>query len=59
MSLCSSAPISVFQMCFTLIGEQGVTWGPLQLQINIYTAPVLLGAIMGLLNAALILAVLR
>lgn len=49
----------VFQMCFTLIGEQGVTWGPLQLQINIYTAPVLLGAIMGLLNAALILAVLR
>ncbi|XP_033615802.1 major facilitator superfamily domain-containing protein 8 isoform X4 [Fukomys damarensis] len=49
----------VFQTCFALIGEKGVTWDVIKLQINMYTAPVLLGAILGVLNIILILAVLR
>ncbi|XP_010617161.1 major facilitator superfamily domain-containing protein 8 isoform X3 [Fukomys damarensis] len=50
---------AVFQTCFALIGEKGVTWDVIKLQINMYTAPVLLGAILGVLNIILILAVLR
>ncbi|KAF6095398.1 major facilitator superfamily domain containing 8 [Phyllostomus discolor] len=49
----------VFQTCFALIGEKGVTWETIQLQINMYTAPVLLGAFLGVLNIILILIVLR
>ncbi|XP_055000622.1 major facilitator superfamily domain-containing protein 8 isoform X1 [Sorex araneus] len=49
----------VFQTCFALIGEKGVTWAGLRLQLNMYTAPVLLAALLGLLNVLLILAVLR
>ncbi|XP_004855014.1 major facilitator superfamily domain-containing protein 8 isoform X1 [Heterocephalus glaber] len=49
----------VFQTCFALIGEKGVTWDAIKLQINMYTAPVLLGAFLGILNIILILAVLR
>ncbi|XP_023575290.1 major facilitator superfamily domain-containing protein 8 isoform X3 [Octodon degus] len=49
----------VFQTCFALIGEKGVTWDTIKLQINMYTAPVLLGAFLGILNIILILAVLR
>ncbi|XP_066241170.1 major facilitator superfamily domain-containing protein 8 isoform X5 [Saccopteryx leptura] len=49
----------VFQTCFALIGEKGVTWDTIQLQINMYTAPVLLGAFLGVLNIILILTILR
>ncbi|XP_066089542.1 major facilitator superfamily domain-containing protein 8 isoform X5 [Saccopteryx bilineata] len=49
----------VFQTCFALIGEKGVTWDTIQLQINMYTAPVLLGAFLGVLNIILILSILR
>ncbi|XP_006876166.1 PREDICTED: major facilitator superfamily domain-containing protein 8 [Chrysochloris asiatica] len=49
----------VFQTCFALIGEKGVTWDAIDLQINMYTAPVLLGAFLGVLNIILILTVLR
>ncbi|XP_075399937.1 major facilitator superfamily domain-containing protein 8 isoform X2 [Tenrec ecaudatus] len=48
-----------FQTCFALIGEKGVTWDAIDLQINMYTTPVLLGAFLGLLNIILILAILR
>nr|KAF6481084.1 major facilitator superfamily domain containing 8 [Molossus molossus] len=48
----------VFQTCFALIGEKGVTWETIQLQINMYTAPVLLGAFLGVLNIILILIIL-
>ncbi|XP_016003588.1 major facilitator superfamily domain-containing protein 8 isoform X2 [Rousettus aegyptiacus] len=49
----------VFQTCFTLIGEKGVTWETIKLQINMYTAPVLLSAFLGVLNILLILTILR
>ncbi|XP_037686554.1 major facilitator superfamily domain-containing protein 8 isoform X2 [Choloepus didactylus] len=49
----------VFQTCFALIGETGVTWDAIDLQINMYTAPVLLGAFLGVLNIILILTILR
>ncbi|XP_036985733.2 major facilitator superfamily domain-containing protein 8 isoform X1 [Artibeus jamaicensis] len=49
----------VFQTCFALIGEKGVTWETIGLQINMYTAPVLLGAFLGALNILLILIILR
>ncbi|XP_076430145.1 major facilitator superfamily domain-containing protein 8 isoform X2 [Peromyscus maniculatus bairdii] len=49
----------VFQTCFALIGEKGVTWDIIKLQINMYTAPVLLGAFLGILNIILILFILR
>ncbi|XP_019684546.2 major facilitator superfamily domain-containing protein 8 isoform X2 [Felis catus] len=49
----------VFQTCFALIGEKGVTWDAIKLQINMYTAPVLLGAFLGVLNIILILTLLR
>ncbi|KAM8928173.1 major facilitator superfamily domain-containing protein 8 isoform 2-T2 [Lycaon pictus] len=45
--------------CFALIGEKGVTWDTIKLQINMYTAPVLLGAFLGVLNIILILILLR
>ncbi|XP_044537155.1 major facilitator superfamily domain-containing protein 8 isoform X1 [Gracilinanus agilis] len=49
----------VFQTCFALIGEKGVTWQTIDLQVNMYTAPVLLGALLGVVNIVLIFAVLR
>ncbi|XP_037352166.1 major facilitator superfamily domain-containing protein 8 isoform X2 [Talpa occidentalis] len=49
----------VFQTCFALIGERGVTWDAIKLQINMYTAPVLLSAFLGVINIILILTVLR
>ncbi|XP_063116827.1 major facilitator superfamily domain-containing protein 8 isoform X4 [Cavia porcellus] len=49
----------VFQTCFALIGDKGVTWDVIKLQINMYTAPVLLGAFLGVLNIVLILAAFR
>uniref|UniRef100_A0A667GUN9 Major facilitator superfamily domain containing 8 n=1 Tax=Lynx canadensis TaxID=61383 RepID=A0A667GUN9_LYNCA len=49
---------AVFQTCFALIGEKGVTWDAIKLQI-MYTAPVLLGAFLGVLNIILILTLLR
>uniref|UniRef100_A0A7N5K3Z1 Major facilitator superfamily domain containing 8 n=1 Tax=Ailuropoda melanoleuca TaxID=9646 RepID=A0A7N5K3Z1_AILME len=50
---------AVFQTCFALIGEKGVTWDTIKLQINMYTAPVLIGAFLGVLNIILILVLLR
>ncbi|KAF6306663.1 major facilitator superfamily domain containing 8 [Rhinolophus ferrumequinum] len=50
---------SVFQTCFALIGEKGMTWETIKLQINMYTAPVLFGAFLGVLNILLILTILR
>ncbi|KAF6306659.1 major facilitator superfamily domain containing 8 [Rhinolophus ferrumequinum] len=49
----------VFQTCFALIGEKGMTWETIKLQINMYTAPVLFGAFLGVLNILLILTILR
>ncbi|NXB40667.1 MFSD8 protein, partial [Eulacestoma nigropectus] len=49
----------VFQTCFTLIGEEGVTWKFLCLQLNMYTAPVLFGALLGVINIILIFAIFR
>ncbi|XP_062349962.1 major facilitator superfamily domain-containing protein 8 isoform X4 [Cinclus cinclus] len=50
---------AVFQTCFTLIGEEGVTWKFLRLQLNMYTAPVLFGALLGVVNIILIFAIFR
>ncbi|GAB5570511.1 major facilitator superfamily domain-containing protein 8 isoform X1 [Prionailurus iriomotensis] len=44
---------------FILGPEKGVTWDAIKLQINMYTAPVLLGAFLGVLNIILILTLLR
>ncbi|XP_040822957.1 major facilitator superfamily domain-containing protein 8 isoform X3 [Ochotona curzoniae] len=52
-------PGEFFQTCFALIGEKGITWDAIKLEINMYTAPVLLGAFLGVLNIILILTVLR
>ncbi|XP_053108211.1 major facilitator superfamily domain-containing protein 8 [Hemicordylus capensis] len=49
----------VFQALFTLIGEKGVTWKIIQLQLNMYTAPVLFGAALGIINIVLILVIFR
>ncbi|XP_064306547.1 major facilitator superfamily domain-containing protein 8 isoform X2 [Phalacrocorax carbo] len=49
----------VFQTCFTLIGEEGITWKLLHLQLNMYTAPVLFGAFLGVINIILIFAIFR
>ncbi|XP_074010795.1 major facilitator superfamily domain-containing protein 8 isoform X5 [Numenius arquata] len=50
---------AVFQTCFTLIGEEGVTWKLIHLQLNMYTAPVLFGALLGVINIILIFAIFR
>uniref|UniRef100_A0A8D0GXD6 Major facilitator superfamily domain containing 8 n=1 Tax=Sphenodon punctatus TaxID=8508 RepID=A0A8D0GXD6_SPHPU len=50
---------AVFQTCFTLIGEKGVTWEIIALQVNMYTAPVLFGALLGVINIILIFAIFR
>ncbi|XP_062349961.1 major facilitator superfamily domain-containing protein 8 isoform X3 [Cinclus cinclus] len=52
-------PGKFFQTCFTLIGEEGVTWKFLRLQLNMYTAPVLFGALLGVVNIILIFAIFR
>ncbi|XP_068798144.1 major facilitator superfamily domain-containing protein 8 isoform X2 [Struthio camelus] len=49
----------VFQTCFTLIGEEGVTWELVHLQLTMYTAPVLFGALLGVINIILIFAIFR
>ncbi|XP_064006042.1 major facilitator superfamily domain-containing protein 8 isoform X1 [Pogoniulus pusillus] len=49
----------VFQTCFTLIGEEGITWKFIDLQLNMYTAPVLFGALLGVVNIILIFAIFR
>ncbi|XP_075006301.1 major facilitator superfamily domain-containing protein 8 isoform X3 [Calonectris borealis] len=49
----------VFQTCFTLIGEEGITWKLVHLQLNMYTAPVLFGALLGVTNIILIFAIFR
>ncbi|XP_030047606.1 major facilitator superfamily domain-containing protein 8 [Microcaecilia unicolor] len=48
-----------FQACFTLIGEKGVTLAVVNLQLNMYTAPALLGVLLGILNIILIVAKYR
>ncbi|MGH0128586.1 UNVERIFIED_CONTAM: hypothetical protein FKN15_030175 [Acipenser sinensis] len=49
----------VLQACMSFIGERGVTWEFIDLQLNMYTAPALLGALFGVVNIVLIIAVLR
>uniref|UniRef100_A0A8C5M906 Major facilitator superfamily domain containing 8 n=1 Tax=Leptobrachium leishanense TaxID=445787 RepID=A0A8C5M906_9ANUR len=48
-----------FQACFTLIGEQGVIFQAIYLQVNMYTAPALMGALLGIINIILVFAVFR
>uniref|UniRef100_A0A8D0FST1 Major facilitator superfamily domain containing 8 n=1 Tax=Strix occidentalis caurina TaxID=311401 RepID=A0A8D0FST1_STROC len=50
---------AVFQTCFTLIGEEGITWKLIHLQLNMYTAPVLFGALLGVINIILIFVIFR
>ncbi|XP_020637169.3 major facilitator superfamily domain-containing protein 8 isoform X1 [Pogona vitticeps] len=49
----------VFQTLFTFVGEQGITWKIIHLQLNMYTAPALFGALLGIINIVLILALFR
>uniref|UniRef100_A0A8B9GDX7 Major facilitator superfamily domain containing 8 n=1 Tax=Amazona collaria TaxID=241587 RepID=A0A8B9GDX7_9PSIT len=49
----------VFQTCFTLIGEEGITWKLVQLQLNMYTAPVLFAALLGVINIILFFSIFR
>uniref|UniRef100_S4RT44 Major facilitator superfamily domain containing 8 n=1 Tax=Petromyzon marinus TaxID=7757 RepID=S4RT44_PETMA len=44
----------VLQTVLTWVGEEGVSWPPLALQLNMYTAPALLGAALTLANAILV-----
>ncbi|XP_028657485.1 major facilitator superfamily domain-containing protein 8 isoform X1 [Erpetoichthys calabaricus] len=48
-----------FQAAMAYIGEQGITWAAVDLQVNMYTAPALLGAILGVVNIVLIILILR
>ncbi|CAH2300923.1 major facilitator superfamily domain-containing 8 [Pelobates cultripes] len=48
-----------FQACFTLIGEKGVTFQAIDLQVNMYTAPSLMGALLGIVNIILVFAIFR
>ncbi|XP_044129466.1 major facilitator superfamily domain-containing protein 8 [Bufo gargarizans] len=48
-----------FQAAFTLIGEEGVTVKAIDLQVNMYTAPSLMGAFLGIVNIILIFSVFR
>lgn len=47
------------QACLSFIGENGVTIKPIDLELNMYTAPALLAAGFGLINILLVLLVLR
>uniref|UniRef100_A0A2D4NDC6 Major facilitator superfamily (MFS) profile domain-containing protein n=5 Tax=Micrurus spixii TaxID=129469 RepID=A0A2D4NDC6_9SAUR len=49
----------VFQTLFSLIGEKGISWKTIYLQLNMYTAPVLFGSLLGIINIVLIIAVFR
>ncbi|KAM6440132.1 major facilitator superfamily domain-containing protein 8 isoform 2-T2 [Liasis olivaceus] len=49
----------VFQTLFSLIGEKGISWKIIYLQLNMYTAPVLFGSLLGIINIVLIFAVFR
>ncbi|XP_075716577.1 major facilitator superfamily domain-containing protein 8 isoform X4 [Rhinoderma darwinii] len=48
-----------FQAAFTLIGEVGVIFKAIDLQVNMYTAPSLMGAFLGIVNMILIFAIFR
>lgn len=47
------------QACLSFIGENGVTLTFIDLQLNMYTAPAILAAALGLINILLVLFVLR
>ncbi|KAK9398878.1 major facilitator superfamily domain-containing protein 8 [Crotalus adamanteus] len=49
----------VFQALFSLIGEEGILWKLIYLRVNMYTAPVLFGSVLGIINIVLIIAVFR
>ncbi|XP_043917685.1 major facilitator superfamily domain-containing protein 8 [Protopterus annectens] len=49
----------VFQTCLTFIGENGVAWRAIALELNMYTAPAFLGAFFGVVNVIFIIAILR
>ncbi|XP_005991354.1 major facilitator superfamily domain-containing protein 8 [Latimeria chalumnae] len=48
-----------FQMCMTFIGETGITWKAICLQLNMYTTPALMGAVLGTLNILLLIFMFR
>nr|DBA28943.1 TPA: hypothetical protein GDO54_009223 [Pyxicephalus adspersus] len=48
-----------FQAAFTLIGEKGVTFTAIDLQLNMYTTPSLMGAFLGIVNIVLIFVIFR
>lgn len=45
--------------CMSFIGERGATLGFLYLQLNMYTAPALLAAVLGIINILLVLFILK
>ncbi|KAK7909872.1 hypothetical protein WMY93_014556 [Mugilogobius chulae] len=47
------------QACFSFIGESGITLKFIDLELNMYTAPALLAAALGLINIILVLFVLK
>lgn len=47
------------QACLSFIGERGITVRFLDLQLNMYTAPALLAAALGLINILLVLFILK
>lgn len=47
------------QACLSFIGERGITLKFLDLQLNMYTAPALLAAALGIINIVLVLFVLK
>ncbi|KAM4709109.1 major facilitator superfamily domain-containing protein 8 isoform 2-T2 [Discoglossus pictus] len=47
------------QACFTMLGEKGVTFAAIALQLNMYTAPALMAALLGIINIILIFAIFR
>ncbi|KAM4706614.1 LOW QUALITY PROTEIN: major facilitator superfamily domain-containing protein 8-like [Discoglossus pictus] len=50
---------TAIQACFTMLGEKGVTFAAIALQLNMYTAPALMAALLGIINIILIFAIFR
>lgn len=51
--------ILALQACLSFIGENGIVFTVIDLELNMYTAPALLAAIFGLINMLLVLLVLK
>ena len=59
MLYCVCFMVSAMQAGLSFIGETGVTVKIIDLQLNMYTAPALLAAALGIINILLVLIVLR